>query len=139
MTERGNPAIRIRLEPELADESQKAFPAVKGRSGGLSLAIRRLLYLALDKPMPKQYGETWRAHGVDELEELVREIETGPPPELETLKKLQTEAQVLLEDEVHDAVDVARLRAFLGRVLCPHLVMPCPGCPPQQCRFGRMP
>ena len=118
MTERGNPAIRIRLEPELTEQSQEAFPAVKGRSGGLSLAIRRLLYLALDKTMPKQFGETWRAHGIDELEELVRELETGPPPEPDALQRLQTEAQELLNDEDHDAVDVTRLRAILGRVLC---------------------
>ncbi len=118
MTERGNPKFLIRMEPALSEEAQKAFPAVKGRSGGLSLAIRRLLYLALDKPMPKQFGETWRAHGVDELEELVRELEAGVPPDPEALKKLQAEAQELLDDEDHDAVDVTRLRAILGRVLC---------------------
>lgn len=98
--------------------AQEAFPAVKGRAGGLAHALRRLLYLALDKPMPRQFGEIGRAKDIDELEELVRELEAGPPPEPDALQRLQTEAQELLNDEDHDAVDVTRLRAILGRVLC---------------------
>ena len=115
---RGTPITKLRLDPELTEEAQQAFPAVKGRSGGLSLAIRRLLYLALDKPMPKQFGETWRAHGIDELEELVRELEAEPTSEAEALLQLQAAAQDLLADDDHDAVDVTRLRAILGRILC---------------------
>ncbi len=115
---RGNPEIRIRLDSETITEAQEAFPPVKGRSGGLSLAIRRLLHLALDKPMPKQFGETWRAHSIDELEELVRELEAGPTSEAEALLRLQIAAQDLLADDDHDSVDVTRLRSILGRILC---------------------
>ena len=117
MTPKGNPKILVRLEPETLDEAQEAFPAVKGRSGGVSLALRRLLYLALDRPMPRQFGELGRSHDIDELEDLVRELEAGPPPDSDKLAELQTEAQQLLTADNHDAVDVTRLRAILGRVL----------------------
>ena len=116
--QKGNPGFLVRLEPETAEEANEIFPAVKGRSGGVALALRRLLYHALDKPMPRQFGEIGRNHAIDDLEELVRELEAGPPPEPDGLQRLQTEAQELLNDEDHDAVDVTRLRAILGRVLC---------------------
>ncbi len=118
MTERGNPKILIRLDADAITEAQKTFPAVKGRSGGLSLAVRRLLYLALDKPMPRQFGEIGRNHEIDELEEVVRKLEIGLAPQPDAIQRLQTEAQELLGDEDLDAVDVTRLRAILGRVLC---------------------
>ena len=107
----------IRMDQESAEKARQAFPAVKGRSGGLSLAVRRLLYLALDKPMPRQFGEIGRNREVDELEELVRELEDGPSPDPKTLRNLQVEAQELLAADF-DAVDQVRLRAILGRVLC---------------------
>ena len=116
--QKGNPGFLVRLEPETAEVANEFFPAVKGRSGGVALALRRLLYLALDKPMPRQFGEIGRAKDIDELEELVRELEADPPPEPDALQRLQAEAQELLNEEDHDAVDVTRLRAILGRVLC---------------------
>ena len=114
--ERGTPAIRVRLEPALQDKAQKAFPPVKGRSGGLSLALRRLLYLALDEPMPAQYGEIGRSHEVDEVEALVRALESRESVGGAALAQAQNEALELLAADEGDAVDRVRLHAALGRL-----------------------
>lgn len=115
MTARGNPILKVRLDPEQAEEVQEAFPAVKGRSGGVSLAIRRLLYLALDKPMPRQFGEIGRAKDVDALEEAIRELEV-PPSNEELCEWARARVKTLLEASDLDPVDRLRLRAVLGRL-----------------------
>ena len=111
---RGNPLLNLRLDPELTERAQEAFPAVVGRSGGLSLAIRRLLHLALDEPMPRQFGEIGRVRAIDELEEVVRQLEAAPSESGEL--GLATEAARALLAKELDAVDLLRIRALLGRL-----------------------
>ncbi len=112
---RGNPLLNLRIEPDLMEEAQEAFPAVKGRSGGVSLALRRLLYLALDKPMPRQFGEIGRSKDIDTLEDLVRKLET-PPPDMDLADWATFRAKALLAGTDLDPVDRLRLRAVLGRL-----------------------
>lgn len=116
MANRGNSPLRVRVDPEMAERAQDAFPAVKGRSGGVALALRRLLYLAMDTPMPRQYGEKERSHEVDNLEDLIRKLET-PPPDADLVEWLSDRSKALLADpDDLDPVDVLRLRSILGRV-----------------------
>lgn len=112
---RGNPSLLIRFEPEAIDAAQQAFPSVKGRSGGVSLAIRRLLYLALDISMPRQFGEVGRAKAIDSLEERMRSLESLPfdPTSAESIGH---EIRKAYRASAGDAVDILRLRALLGRL-----------------------
>ncbi len=114
MSPRGNPLLNLRIEPELMEKVQSAFPAVKGRSGGASLAIRKLLHTALDVPISLQYGETGRLHQIDELEAQLRELEPLPFND-DKATVLKFSARKLLAT-TEDAVDVLRLRALLGRL-----------------------
>lgn len=113
--QRGNPTLKVRLEPDLVEEANESFPAVKGRSGGVALALRRLLYLALDKPMPRQFGEIGRTKDIDELEELIRKLET-PPPDADLCQWVSHRAKDLLKSAELDQVDRLRLTAVLGRL-----------------------
>ena len=114
MSPRGNPVTTLRLEPELFERVQNAFPSVKGRSGGASLAIRKLLHAALDFPMPPQYGEIGRAKEVDALEDRLRELEPLPFDD-DQATFVRFSARKLLA-RADDAVDILRLRALLGRL-----------------------
>lgn len=113
---RGNPLIAVRVEPEFMERFQSAFPAVKGRSGGGSLALRRLLYAVLDEPMPRQFGEIGRARDVDELEELLRALESRETVGGAALAQSQSQALEILAADESDAVDKLRLYAVLGRL-----------------------
>lgn len=115
MTARGKPGLLVRLGQETIDEAQEAFPPVKGRSGGVALALRRLLYLALDKPMPKQFGEIGRSKDVDALEDAIRKLE-APPPDEDLRDWVGARVKTLLEAPDLDPVDRLRLRAVLGRL-----------------------
>lgn len=114
MTERGNPKVLVRFPQEAIDKAQEAFPPVKGRSGGVALALRRLLYLALDETMPPQYGEIGRSHEVDKLETMLRQME-NEPLDLDESLWLRLEARKALA-KADDAVDVLRLQSILGRL-----------------------
>lgn len=116
MTVRGNPGLKVRLESELYEETHQAFPSVKGRSGGVSLAIRRLLYLALNRPMPKQFGEIGRSREVDALEDSIRDLAAGDSASAAELAEYEARARVLLS-LAQDHVDTLRLHAILGRLL----------------------
>lgn len=112
---RGNPIIAVRVEADFMARFQSAFPSVNGRSGGGSLALRRLLYALLDETMPRQFGELGRAHEVDALEARLREVELQPfvPAQAADLRASTRE---LLRDPSRDAVDALRLKALLGRL-----------------------
>jgi Arc/MetJ family transcription regulator len=119
MTPRGNPKLQIRLDPDLMERVQEAFPAVSGRSGGVALAVRQLLHLVLDEPIPHQYGEVRRSELLDRMEETVRRLERGEEAldNIEAQKKL-----VQSQSDAHQSpVDLLRIRSLLGRLY--HLEM----------------
>lgn len=103
----------VRVDQETLDKAQEVFPAVRGRSGGVAYALRRLLYVVLDEPIPKQYGEVRRSKEIDDLEALVRRMETGEEP---TDRGLLTHIGALLAED-QEPVDVLRLRAVAGRLV----------------------
>lgn len=109
---KGNPQILVRVDAKTLAAAQAVYPSVKGRSGGVALALRRLLYVILDQPIPKQYGEVRRSKEIDELEELVRALELGEPTE----RDLLTEVREILE-MTEDPVDKLRLQSVAGRVV----------------------
>lgn len=111
---RGNPRLVVRVEQETLDKAQEVFPATHGRSGGVALALRRLLHVVLDEPIPKQYGEIRRAQIVDDLEEMVRSIETGRTS-LSWVEEGLTEVRKALS-EIEDPVDRLRLQSVAGRL-----------------------
>lgn len=112
---KGNPKLQIRLDVGLAERAKEAFPKVDGRSGGLALAVRQLLYVVLDEPIPRQYGEVRRTSVIDDLEDMARSIECGQTSVdwieegLEDVRRVST--------TVDDPVDVLRLRAVAGRLV----------------------
>jgi hypothetical protein len=111
---RGNPKLQIRLDPDLMERVQKAFPPVSGRSGGVALVVRQLLHLVLEEPIPEQYGEVRRNPAVDTLELWVRKLD---PDRLDNGEYLTLRSQVLDElDREQTPVDLLRLRATLGRL-----------------------
>ena len=114
MSPRGNPKLQVRLDPELMERAQTAFPAPSGRSGGVALAVRQLLHLVLDEPIPEQYGEVRRAESIDKMEDRVRRMENGEEPatRLATSQKLA----VMRLANAEDPVDKLRLYAVLGRL-----------------------
>ena len=114
MSPRGNPKLQVRLDPELMERAQPAFPAPSGRSGGVALAVRQLLHLVLDEPIPEQYGEVRRAESIDKMEDRVRRMENGEEPatRLATSQKLA----VMRLANAEDPVDKLRLYAVLGRL-----------------------
>lgn len=57
MSERGNPAIKVRLEPEvLALVAQRAHHLPRGRGGGVAYYVRSLVYRDLGLPVPDQWA-----------------------------------------------------------------------------------
>lgn len=63
MTRRsGNPAVVVRLEPDVMEELRKrAGETTTGRAGGLALFVRRIIYEYLELPLPTQYGDLERS------------------------------------------------------------------------------
>lgn len=110
---RGRPKLAVRIDPDFLEQVQEAFPTVTGRSGGVGLAVRQLLHLALDKPVPVQYGEVRRSEDIDEMETRVRRMERGEEP-LEGLGEAMKLARGMMEGA--SPVDTLRLRAVLGRL-----------------------
>ena len=111
---RGNPRLVVRVEQETLDKAQEVFPATHGRSGGVALALRRLLHVVLDEPIPKQYGEVRRAQIVDDLEEMVRSIEAGRTS-LSWVGEGLAEVRKALS-EIEDPVDRLRMQSVAGRL-----------------------
>ena len=58
---KGNPLVCFGLEPEVIDLLRQRVDPVKGRAGGVSLYLRRLVYEDLGLPMPVQYGDLGRS------------------------------------------------------------------------------
>ena len=110
---RGNPKITLRVPPDLMERAQNAFPAVTGRSGGVALALRQLLHLVLDEPIPEQYGEVRRREEIDSLEDIVRGF--GSSPSADEVAWARARAFLLLK-QGSDRLDVMRLRLVLGRL-----------------------
>lgn len=55
---RGNPYLQVRLPQETIERLKEiAGEGEGGRAGGVSLFVRELIYLALEEPMPAQWGE----------------------------------------------------------------------------------
>lgn len=53
MVRRGNPELRLRLEPEVMELlRQKAGEAERGRPSGVALYVRRLIYQDLELAWP---------------------------------------------------------------------------------------
>lgn len=109
----GNPRVVVRVEQEAIEAAQDLFPPTKGRSGGVALALRQLLYVALDQPIPKQFGEVRRLVEVDDLEEAARAAEAGDLVDVAT--HIQRVRDLL--PNVEDPVDRLRLRAIVGRLV----------------------
>lgn len=114
---KGNPKVLVRIDRDTLEAAQAAFPATHGAPGGVAFALRRLLHLALDSPMPRQHGEPEdRADPVADLEERARLMETGTErPAKSRLDRARDEAAGLLASS-KDPVDLLRLRAVLGRL-----------------------
>lgn len=112
---RGNPKLTLRVDREVVERAHRVFPPVTGRSGGLALALRKLLHLVLDEPIPEQYGEVRRAERIDRMEEAVRLMESGEEP-VENLETRMKIARLNLTKEDVDPVDRLRLQALIGRM-----------------------
>lgn len=117
MSQKGNPLLQVRDDSAFLDRLKAAFPGTTGKAGGVSLIVRHLLRLVMDEPLPRQYGEKRRFYDIDEMEELAREWEAGPPgPEL-MAEELENALELLDEAEAEgDALEVLRLRALVGRL-----------------------
>ena len=113
MSPRGNPKLQVRLDSKLMQRAQEAFPAPVGRSGGVALAVRQLLHLVLDEPIPEQYGEVRRREEIDSLEDIVRGF--GGSPSSDEVAWARARAFLLLK-QGSDRLDVMRLRLVLGRL-----------------------
>ncbi len=111
---KGNPQILIRVDRETLDKAHKLFPPVKGRSGGVPYALRRLLHVLLEEPIPKQYGEIGRSELVDDIESGIRGLQPPLVPEI-LAETVRDTLEVLKETE--DPVDKLRLRAALGHLM----------------------
>lgn len=107
----GNPKLTVRYEPEALDRVKEFFPGTTGKAGGVNLAVRKLLALAMDETLPRQYGESERATEVDEIEEAVRCLERGQGGPVDV------ERCLLALEETTDPVDRLRLHAAMGRLM----------------------
>lgn len=113
MTPRGNPYLKVRMEPELLDSLRSALPSEKGKSSGISQAVRKVLCVLLDEPIPRQYGEEDRDKVLDDLEVRVRTLESegdSYPGEL------VNQVLQLLDSPDNDRVTTLRLQVLLGRM-----------------------
>lgn len=114
MSDRGNPKLQVRLDDDFAERLQEAFPSVKGRSGGVALAVRQLLHLVLDEPVPKQYGEVRRNKHLDEAEAFLRDYETENQSVTGAVEVAIGELLGVLKEKL-DPVDSLRAYVLLGK------------------------
>lgn len=56
MARRGRDQITVRLEEDVLEELRPLAQGGRGRAGGLSFYLRRLIYQDLGWPLPEQYG-----------------------------------------------------------------------------------
>lgn len=117
MGETGNPKVLVRIDKDTLATAQAAFPATHGAPGGVALALRRLLHLALGVPLPRQYGEPEdREDPIDDLEERLRLIESDPATvPKRRLERARSETRDLLATTC-EPVQRLRLLSVLGRL-----------------------
>ena len=106
------------MDEEFVERLREAIPSPHGKAGGVSLAIRELLYVVLDEPIPLQYGEKERDCPIDDLERLTIDLEDrseiGDEAEVAMERALS-----LISDYSGDPVAKFRLHAVVGRL---HLI-----------------
>lgn len=110
----GSPKVMVRVEDDVLKKAKLVFPPVKGRSGGVAHALRRLLFLVLGLPMPRQFGEIGRSYELDALEARFDELEQDLFDRSQAAE-IRERVRTLLAT-AGDAVDILRLRALLGRL-----------------------
>lgn len=110
---RGNPQVLVRMDQETLDKAQAVYPSVRGRSGGVASALRRLLHVLLDEPIPKQYGELRRHEQLDQAEEFFREAALSNFHEPSASQSVQELVEILGSDL--EPVDRLRAHALLGK------------------------
>jgi len=85
MARRGLDQITVRLEDEILEELRPLAAAERGRAGGLSFYLRRLIYQDLGRPLPEQYGReaepAWSPRLATRLEHWL-EADSDRPEEL---------------------------------------------------------
>lgn len=110
MARRGRDQITVRLEDEVLEELRPLVSTERGRAGGLSFYLRRLIYQDLGKPLPEQYGrEAELASSPSLTSRLQRWVDSDPDVQGELVEA----ARLLAERaglELLKSEEVARLR-----------------------------
>ena len=114
LTRRGKPSLNIRMDEQFMERLKDAIPSPHGKAGGVSLAIRELLHVVLDEPIPLQYGEKERDCPICDLESLALALEARTRDHSEAEDAIN-KARALIEEHSVDPVARYRLRAVIGR------------------------
>lgn len=114
MARRGREQITVRLENEVLEELRPLARTERGRAGGLSFYLRRLIYQDLGRPLPEQYGREAEAAWSPRLATRLEHWLEADPDEREELLEAARLLGSRVGVEFVDSQELARLRQAAG-------------------------